>query len=379
MFKKILLLTIFITTLVGGGVTAQEGATIGRGSEKEEVTLYFFEDRYCGVCRSQKVFMEEVIDNYPHIVIKTYPITDRKKLNEIGKMYGVEEPEMMAPTTFIGENYFQFMQFTENEAQKLIRAMEGETIDDDCCLLRIPILNIRVDIREWSLPLMTVVLGSLDGFNVCSLGALILILSIVLAFKSRRKIFFYGGLFILVSVTVYGFLVFAWRGLHELFAQYTNILGLVIGIAAIAGGTYFFKEFWRFFRYGPTCKSSENKIAQKATEKLQNAFQNGKKGGLALAGSIVLFAVIITFVELPCSIGFPIIFTGILADAGIPITTSILYILLYLFFYMLIEVIIFIGAVLTREIWMLNSSAVTWITLFASLIMFYLGYYYLFA
>ena len=204
-------------------------------------------------------------------------------------------------------------------------------------------------------------------------------LSIVLSFKSRRKIFFYGGLFILVSVTVYGVLVFAWRGLHEMFAQYTNILGTVIGIAAILGGIYFFKEFYRFFRYGPSCNSSENKIAQRATEKLQKAFENPQRGALALAGSIMLFAVIITFVELPCSIGFPIIFTGILTDAGISLTSSIFYILLYLFFYMLIEVIIFMGAVMTREIWMLNSKAVTWITLFASLIMFYLGYYYLLA
>ncbi len=350
----------------------------GETEEKEEITVYFFEDRLCPVCRDQKEFMESIKDDYPQMELKIYPISDFDKLEEVAAMHGVEDPEIMAPTTFIGENYFQFSHFTEDHKERIIKALEGEIVDEDCCMVRIPVLNMEVDISQWSLPLITVMLGSLDGFNVCSIGALILILSIVLVFKSRKKIFFYGGLFIFTTVAVYGALVFLWGQLFRALIGHSEILSYIVGAAAFFGGVYFFKEFYRFFRYGPTCESSSNKFAIKATKKVQEAFADSKRGALALAGSIIFFAAVITIVELPCSVGIPIAFTGVLIEAGVSLTTFISYVLLYLFFYMLIEIIIFTGAVLTREIWIANSRAITWVTLFGSLVLFYLAYYYIF-
>jgi hypothetical protein len=344
--------------------------------ENEEITIYFFEDRLCSVCKVQKEFMEEIRNDYPQMNLVVYPITDFDKLEEVAKKHGIEDPAIMAPTTFIGDNYFQFAYFTEREKKQIIDALEGEIVDKDCCVVRIPILNIDVDISSWSLPLITFALGSLDGFNVCSIGALILILSIVLVFKSRRKIFFFGGLFIITTVIVYGVLVFMWGQLFRVLIGHSEILSYVVGVAAFLGGIYFLKEFWRFFRYGPTCKSSENKIAIKATKKVQEVFADSKKGIIALSSSIIFFATIITIVELPCSVGIPVAFTGILTEAGVSFTSFVFYILLYLFFYMLIEIIIFLGAVFTKEIWLTNSKAITWITLFGSLILFYLSYYY---
>ncbi len=346
--------------------------------EAEKVTVYFFEDRLCPVCRDQKEFMEEIKDEYPQMELVIYPITDFDKLEEVAAMHGVKDPAIMAPTTFIGENYFQFSYFTEDHKQRIIDALEGEIVDEDCCMVRVPLLNVDVDISGWSLPLITAMLGSLDGFNVCSIGALILILSIVLVFKSRKKIFFYGGIFIFTTVAVYGVLVFMWGQLFRMLIGHSEMLSYIVGTAAFFGGVYFFKEFYRFFRYGPTCESSKNRLAVRATKKVQEVFADSKKGTLALATSIMFFAAIITVVELPCSVGIPIAFTGVLTEAGVSFSSFVMYILLYLFFYMLIEVIIFAGAVFTREIWIANSKAITWVTLFGSLILFYLSYYYIF-
>ncbi len=350
--------------------------------EEEEITVYFFEDRWCRVCREVKDFIEEIKSDYEEMEVITYPISDRELLNKVGEMHGVESPEMMAPTIFINSNnkdYYlhEFIQFSEDEKRKLITAIEGGDVDDDCCVFTVPFTEIRIDISEWSLPFVTIALGTVDGFNICSLGALILILSIVIAFESRKKIFFYGGLFIFITVAVYGLIVFAWRGLHEVLAAYTENLGFIIGGLAFLGGLYFLKEAWRFFKYGPTCDSSQNRFAINATKKLQAVFSDPKKGAIALTGSVALFAVIITLVELPCSILLPVFYTGLLANAGVPLTTSIFYILLYLFFYMLIEAIVFTGAVLTKKIWLVNSKAMIWVTLFGAIILFYLAFYYI--
>jgi hypothetical protein len=346
--------------------------------EEDSIKVYFFEDRLCLVCKAQKDFMLEIQDDFPEMEIITYPITDFDKLEEVAEMHGVEDPAVMAPTTFIGDNYFQFSSFGESHKQQIIDALKGELVERDCCIVNIPIINIEVDISQWSLPLITVMLGSLDGFNVCSVGALILILSIVLVFKSRKKIFLFGGIFILTTITVYGLLVFAWGQMFRLLIGHSEVLSYVVGVAAFLGGLYFLKDFWRFFRYGPTCESSNNKFVIKATEKVQKVFSDSKKGTVALATSIALFATVITIIELPCSIGIPVAFTGVLTEAGVSLTSFIFYILLYLFFYMLIEIIIFTGAVFTKEIWLTNSKAITWITLFGALILFYLSYHYIF-
>ncbi len=347
--------------------------------EEEKVVVHFFDDRLCPVCRDAKEFMQSIEKDYPQVELNIYPISDTTKLREIAKEYGVEDYGIMAPSIFIGGNFFQFMNFTSSHQEMLIRAIEGEIVEEDCCAIRVPFFNTEIDISGWSLPIITVILGSLDGFNVCSIGALILILSIVLIFESKKKIFFAGGLFILTTAIVYGTLVFTWGRLFEALVGHLEILRIIVGLAALGGGLYFFKEFWRFFKYGPTCEASNSALAKKATEKLQKAFENPKRGLLYLAGAIMFFAIVITLVELPCSVGVPVAFTGILATANLSLATYAFYILAYIFFYMLVEIIIFTGAVLTKKIWFAGSQTITWITFIGAMVLFYLAYYYLFS
>ncbi len=379
--KAIFLLISFIFLFTASPLLASEDLITENSVNEKEVTIYFFEDRWCEVCRKVKYFFEEIKDDYEGLEIITYPISDRELLDEVGEMHGVESPDMMAPTIFIHSNdkdyHLQFIQFSEEEEKDLIAAIEGRDIVSDCCIFTVPLIGLKVDTSDWSLPFITIALGTIDGFNICSLGALILILSIVIAFDSRKKIFFYGGLFIFITVAVYGGIVFAWRGLYEVLSAYTESLGFVIGVLAFLGGLYFLKEAWRFVKYGPTCDSSESRLAINVAKKLQESFSDPKKSAIALTGSVVSFAIIITLVELPCSIGLPIIYAGLLAEAGVSLTASILYILLYLFSYMLIEVAVFTSAVLTKRIWLVNSKAMIGVTLFGAAILFYLASYYL--
>lgn len=346
----------------------------------EKVVIHFFDDRLCPVCRDTKEFIQSVVGDYPQVELNIHPISDMDKLHEIAEEFGVEDYGIMAPTIFIGDNFFQFRDFTSRHEEMIISAIEGELVEDDCCVITIPFLNIEIDISNLSLPAITVILGSLDGFNVCSIGALILVLSIVLILDSKKKIFFFGGLFIFTAVAIYGILVFTWGKLFEMLIGHLEILRIIVGLAALIGGIYFFKEFVRFFRYGPACKAANSKMIRKATKNLKDAFENpGKKTVFLLAGSVMFFAAVITIVELPCSIGVPIAFTGILVEQGVSLSSYIFYILMYLFFYMLIELVIFSGAVLTKKIWFAGSKLITWVTFAGSLVLFYLAFYYLFS
>lgn len=347
--------------------------------DSEKIVIHYFDDRLCSVCKNTKDFLTEKVKEYDDVELIIYAISDTEKLSEIAELHGVDDYRIMAPTIFIGDNFFQLRDFTTREEEDLVKAIEGEVVDRDCCLINIPFFNIEVDIGGWSLPVIAVILGSVDGFNVCSIGALILILSIVLVFNSKKKIFFFGGLFIATTVIIYGMLVFVWGKLFETLIGHLEILRIIVGLASLGGGFFFLKEFWRFYKHGPTCEASSSPIARKATEKLQKVFKDTKQETVILAGAVVSFAIAITIVELPCSIGVPIAFSVILVEEGVSLLEHILYISIFLFFYMLIEIIIFVGAVFTKKIWIANSRAITWVTFIGALILFYLAFYYLFS
>ncbi len=367
---------VFVTlALVAGAFLFVAPAT----AQEDPLIVDFFDDRLCPVCGATKEFMLGLEDEYPQMELRINSIGDTAKLKEVAEARGFNDYRVMAPTIFIGENLFQFRDFTSRQEEMILRALDGETIEDDCCVIKIPILNIEVDISNWSLPLITFVLGSIDGFNVCSIGALILVLSIVMMFDSKRKMFLFGGIFILTAVTIYGTMVFAWGRLFEALIGHLEILRIIVGLATLAGGIYFFKEFWRFFKYGPTCQTSNSKLAIGAMKRLKEAVETPNKGTFLIIGSVMFFAAAITIVELPCSIGLPIAFTGILIEQNLSLGTYALYILAYLFFYMLIELIIFTGAVFTKKIWFAGSKVITWVTFAGSAVLFYLAFYYLFS
>jgi len=376
--SKILLLGAVFFSFFSGIAFAETEAV------EEKMIIHFFDDRLCPTCRSAKSFIESIIDEYPEVEVIIYPIKDTQKFHEVAQDHGVKKYRIMAPTIFIGENFFQFRDFTSREEEMIVRAFRGEIVETkDCCLVTIPIINIEISIRDLPLPVKTFILGSLDGFNVCSIGALILIISIVIILDSRKKMFFYGGLYIVAASLIYGSLVFIWGGVVDALIGQLEILRIIVGLAALGGAIYFSKEFWRFFKYGPACQMSESALIKRATNKLKESFEKPGKGSLFLVSSIISFAAIITLVELPCSIGLPIAFTAILLEKGVSLANTplsyTLYIAAYIFFYMLIEIVIFSGAVLTKKIWFAGSKLITWVTFAGAAVLFYLAFYYLFS
>ncbi len=383
MIKKLFLLFIAVFFLIF--------PFIGIAAEGPE-EVHILEDERCPDCRRLKEYLQE---EYPEVEIISYKVGDEEEEDRFEFIVCCEkgidyELRRRVPTVVIGENLFQPDFFeglhydregSQGEREVIRKAIKGEDVQDEIDELRgvvsIPFTDWKIDTREISLPIMGAVLGSLDGLNVCSIGALILILTIVLTFKSRKKILFYGGLFILTAVTIYGLLVFAWTAAFEALSRFIGPINIVIGVAAALGGVYFLREFVRFYKHGPTCQSSSNKYVTKATKKLKEDFNSSTAQAATLITSVILFAAVITLVELPCSFGLPMVYGGALAEAGLSWGMYAFYIILYLFFYMLIELVIFSGAVITKEVWVAQSNLITWVYFAGTLVLFFLSYYYL--
>ena len=233
----------------------------------------------------------------------------------------------------------------------------------------------EIDVSKFSLPVIAVILGFFDGFNVCSLGALVLILGLVLALRSKAKILILGGIYILITGIVYGILIFLWHQIFVVLFPYLRKMEIVIGILAIAGGGYFLKEFLKFRKRGPVCGFGG--ISEKLSKRVQEIFEE-KKGIIALILAVLFFAATVTIIEFPCSAILPVLFAGILAEARLPFLLTSLYISIFIIFYLLDEIIVFLISVFTMKLWIASPKFVTFLNLFAAIMLFFLGFYYLF-
>lgn len=347
--------------------------------------INFFYSETCPHCIAEQKFLDDIAIKYPEVKINRYLAagpSNQTLLKELLKEHKALRYFGAVPITFVGNDFFPGFDNTNDIGKKIEESIQkqlsGSNEPADENKVTIPIIG-TVDVSKFSLPALTVILGTLDGFNVCSLGALVLILGLVLTLRSRKKILIFGGLFILTTAIVYGILIFLWHQLFSIIATYEILMRALIGVLGIGGGIYFFKEFRKFKKYGPTCEApTKRNIIAKLTSKVESILKKEKHENIfPIVTGIFLFAVVLTIVEFPCSAVIPVIFAGILAKANLSGFLYIIYIIGYLVFYMLDEIIIFLIAVFTLKLWLASPKFVTWITLAEAIILFLLGLYYL--
>lgn len=380
MFKKFF---IFLLPIMIFGSLAN--FTLAQNNPSKEVN--FFYSTTCPYCAQEKIFLEELEKKYSEIEVNKFVISNQENvdlLKEFYQNYKVPpESQGLVPITFIEGRYFAGFN------EKIGRDIESyilEFIEDSLQLngsgksakkISLPFLG-EIDISKFSLLALAVVLGALDGFNICSLGALILILGLVLVLKSRIKMLIFGGTYILTTAIIYGILILFWYKLFSLLSPYLRIMETLIGLLGIGGGIYLLRQFFKFRKQGPTCEIDGGKgIVSKVSLKMRELL---KKPGnfLLIIGSIFLFAFVITVIEFPCSAVVPLAFAGILAQSQLPTLQYLIYIAIFILFYMLDEFIIFLIAVFTSTIWLASSRFVTWATLVGAVVLLLLGVYYLF-
>lgn len=348
----------------------------------KELEVYFFYSQTCPHCAAEKEFLDNIAQDYPEIKIYRFSIDNSENhslLKDLAKKHDVERYIGLVPMTFVGEDFFLGFDNPKNIGKKIEDSINRQIQDSpepsSDSKINIPIIG-ELDIDQYSLPVLAIVLGTLDGFNVCSLGALVLILGLILALRSRKKILIFGGIFILTTAIIYGLLISLWHKLFSFLAPYQKLMVLLIALLGIGGGIYFLKEFIRFKKRGPTCATTESPILGKFSKKIQNGLKS--PGNIfALLSSVLLFAAVITIVEFPCSAAIPVVFAGILAKSQLPITLYLTYISIFVIFYMLDEIVIFLVALFTLKIWLASPKFVTWITLIEAITLFALGLYYL--
>ncbi|MEM7826890.1 MAG: thioredoxin family protein [Candidatus Aenigmatarchaeota archaeon] len=349
-----------------------------------QVEVILFYSKTCPHCAKEELFLNELEKLYSNVSFVRYSIEDPnnlKLMKEFCQIHNIERYFGTVPITFVKEvnetkgDYFIGFDSSEGIGKDIEKSIKDHLagIKEEKRIV-IPIFG---DITDYSLPMISVLLGFFDGFNVCSIGALMLILGMVLGIKSRKLVLIVGGTYILTTSIVYGLLMFFWYKLFSIISNYLRYIEILIGAIGIVGGIYFLNQFIKFRKYGPACEMKTGKgLLYKFSTKFQKLTET-RFSVVVLAMSILGFAAIITAVEFPCSAVIPVFYTGILATENLKSIEYILLMALYLFFYMLDEIAIFLIAFFTLKIKLASSKYITWVTLATSILLFIFGIYYL--
>jgi glutaredoxin len=327
----------------------------------------------CPHCARAKDFLEDFKEvNSLDFIISEYYIANNLDIAEnLYKEYNLPSNfRGIVPLIFVDDNYY--VGFSDQIKQEISAYILDQEFEDSD-LINLPFLG-EVDLLNYSLPALAIILGIVDGFNVCSLGALVVILGLVMILRSRKRIFLLGGAFLLTTTLVYGLLIFLWHQFFTLISPYIRSMELLIGLLALAGGIYLLWEFYKAYKSGPVCSS--NNIISRLRPKIEKIFKH-KTNWFLLFGAVALFATVVTIIEFPCSAVLPVIFTSILVESGISQLMVLFNIALYILFYLLDELIIFVIAIVTLNIKIISPRFIIFFNLLAALIFLFLGVFYL--
>lgn len=334
-----------------------------------EANLYLFWGDGCPHCAKEELFLQRIETKYPDLEIQRFEVfKDRdnaKLMMEVAKELKASAGGV--PFTIIGDQYFIGFdeKFNGPDIENRIKECTSSVCPDSVAAIVSPtqvveqpaepkkervhkIINLplvgQIDTGNFSLPILTMIIGALDGFNPCAMWVLVFLISLLLGMQNRKRMLILGSAFIVASSAVYFIFMAAWLN-FILFIGVLSWVRILIGLVALFGAAYSLKDFYK--NKDAACEVGDMQKKRKIMDKLkgyvtQNSFW------LALFG-IMALAFMVNLVELLCSAGFPAVYTQVLAMNNLPTWQYYSYILLYVLFFMLDDLVVFFVAMFTLQ------------------------------
>ncbi|HXU94182.1 MAG TPA: NrdH-redoxin [Gallionella sp.] len=233
-------------------------------------------------------------------------------------------------------------------------------------------LGRKLSLEQVGLPLFTVVLGLLDGFNPCSMWVLILMISLLAPLNDRPRMLAIAGTFVAVQGIAYFVFMAAWLNLF-LLVGLSRTSEVIIAILALVAGAINLKDFWRF---GQGISLSIPASAKPGIYARMRRVMQADNLIAALLGTVLL-GVLVQVVELMCTSGFPALFTRILTLQRLDDLSYYAYLILYDLAYMLDDMIVLAIGVVTLSQHRLQEREGRWLKLVSGVVMVGLGVYLL--
>ena len=380
--KKFLWLIIFILLLIPINSNAiskdyvdKIHDIVDKKVEDDKINIYFFRGEGCPHCAQEEKWLESIKEEYgDYINIYDYEVWHNddniKKLEKVKKELGSDATGI--PFTIIGENYYVgFSDITSDKMENQIKLYLD--LDGNKNEYKIPVLG-KVNAKDVSIPLVAIVLGFIDGFNPCAMWILLFLINMLFRMENKKRSWILGFTFLLVSGLVY---FLSMLGINLVLGVIAiKWIKILLAIFILVAGILNFSKYLKTRKEEAGCTVVDKNKRKKLSKKM-NKITSEKNIFLALIGVIVL-AASVNLVELACSLGFPVIFAEILDINKITGIGKILYLLLYILFYMLDDIIVFTISMVTLQATGITNKYNKLCTLVSSIIMIIMGILLLF-
>jgi hypothetical protein len=225
-----------------------------------------------------------------------------------------------------------------------------------------------VDVTKLGLPVFTILVGLIDGFNPCAMWVLLFLLSILVNLQDRARILAVAGTFVVVSGIAYFAFMAAWLNVF-LFLGYLRPVEIALGILAVVVGTIHIKDFFAF-KKGVSLSIPES--AKPGIYQRVRGIVTAQNITGAILGAIVL-AVMVNIVELLCTAGLPALYTHVLTSHGLPTWKNYAYLFLYNLAYMFDDSLMVLAVTWTLGKRKLQEHEGQWLKLISGLVILGLG------
>lgn len=332
----------------------------------EEVNLYLFYSKTCSTCAKEKVYLEELKGKYDYLNVIMYEVTENEDNNSLMKNVkeALKEKDIHVPYTVIGT--MGLIGFNDTIASQMEDAIIKYNTTNHVDIVYAKQNNLNIDYKidypegnynlpilgdvnpkEVSLPLISIIIGLVDGFNPCAMWVLIFLISMLFNMKNRKRMWILGLTFLVTSALVYLVFMMSWL---QVAISLTSIkwFRYIISLIALIGGYINISSYIKSLKEKDGCHVVDSNKRKKIFDRIRK-FTSEKSIFIALFGIIGL-AVSVNLIELACSSGLPLIYTQILALNDLSSLQHFLYICLYVLFFLFDDIMIFFIAMKTLEI-----------------------------
>ncbi len=356
--------SVWLTIPSIGTVTATAPEAFVASDAVAPGTVFMFGRDDCGFCKKQKEFMEA--NGIPYVYRNI--VTDPSAKAEWEALAMKHSLSKVTPITVVGETVFLGFNSSETTGKALEAAIVtaqagtigsvadhlanapaqspqfgGGCSEIGCTeaatsyVFDLPVVGV-VDLKSFSLFTLSLLLGTVDGFNPCAMWVLITFLMLLAQAGSRKKMLFLAGLFIAAEAIMYNLILNVWYKTWD-FVALDSIVTPLVGILALGGGTFFLYRWRQSSKTALVCDITDIDSQAKTIGKLKAVINQPLT--LTTIGAIILIAFSVNVIEFACSIGIPQAYTKILDLNMLTFVERQWYILVYTFGYMIDDFIVF--------------------------------------
>ncbi|MFW6273077.1 MAG: hypothetical protein ACOC2U_04800 [bacterium] len=314
-----------------------------QAQDNHRLDIHVFIGETCPHCGELEHYLDSLQEDYEDINPIYYEVwlnqENQALFQQMAQEHGIQAQGV--PTMFVGEEHFVGYSTQMNE--EIIRAINknlnpteqksDETNESQENItgesVNLPIIG-EVNSEAISLPVLTVILGFLDGFNPCAFFVLLFLLSMLVYAKSKKRMLIIGLTFVFFSGLIYFLFMSAWLNFFMITKNIT-LITTIAGLVALTIAVINIKDFFAFKKGVSLSISNEHRKSLVA--KMRSLLKAESMTSMVI-GTIVL-AVVANMYELLCTAGFPMVFTKVLVLNELNTLSYYSYLLFYNIIYII--------------------------------------------